>query len=227
MLSKDGKYLLISWFCLFSHYNQFTLLQVAELWGVGQVHRRLGDSPGQVLEHGSGPRPHKVYSRVHLEAPLHQHRLDRVCHLECRGPDLPGWGGWLCLCLLLLVGLFSINGCLYRWTRFLHSDATGLVDKKSVTSLQTRMLDCLQHYAATRYPREPRRYGRLLLRLPSLRMISARAAEMFLSLSLEGNVKMNALVLEMMDKVWRRWTDYFTNTGRVHLMMCSMCWGFF
>ena len=61
------------------------------------------------------------------------------------------------------------------------------------------MLDCLQQYSATRYPDEPRRYGRILLRLPALRTIGAKAAEMFLSLSLEGNIKMNDLVLEMMN----------------------------
>ncbi|ESN93788.1 hypothetical protein HELRODRAFT_103307 [Helobdella robusta] len=82
-----------------------------------------------------------------------------------------------------------------------YPDASGLADKRSVSSLQSRLLDCLQHYTNANYPSEPRRSCRLLLRLPSLRTISAHAAEMFLSLSLEGNVKMNDLVLEIINKI--------------------------
>ena len=43
------------------------------------------------------------------------------------------------------------------------------------------------------------RCARLLIRLSALRAVSAKVAEKFLSLSLEGDVKMNALVLEMMN----------------------------
>jgi len=60
------------------------------------------------------------------------------------------------------------------------------------------MLDCLEYYCATRYPDTPRRYGKILLRLPALRTVSARAADNFLNLSLHGQIKMNALVAEMM-----------------------------
>jgi len=89
--------------------------------------------------------------------------------------------------------LFSLVWC------FAAPDAAGIVDKQSVTILQNQMIDCLQHYSTCRYPDERRRPGLILLRLPTLRTISAKAAELFLSLSLEGNVKMNALVLEMMN----------------------------
>jgi hypothetical protein len=64
--------------------------------------------------------------------------------------------------------------------------------------LQSRIIDCLWRYCTSTYPDDPRRYGKILLRLPSLRTVSAKAAERFLSMSLDGSVKMNALVLEMM-----------------------------
>ena len=65
-------------------------------------------------------------------------------------------------------------------------------------SLQTKILDCFRKYVLRTYRSEPHRYARILLRLPALRSVSAVAAEKFLSMSLEGNIKMNALVLEMM-----------------------------
>ena len=64
--------------------------------------------------------------------------------------------------------------------------------------LQCKILDCLRKYSLMTYPSEPRRYGRMLLRLPALRTISTKAAERFLSMTLDGSVKMNALVLEIM-----------------------------
>jgi len=79
------------------------------------------------------------------------------------------------------------------------SDAAGVVDRQSVMSLQSRLLSCLEKYITSRYPHALRRCSRLLLQLSTLRAVSARVAEKFLSLSLEGDVKMNALVLEMMN----------------------------
>ncbi len=81
---------------------------------------------------------------------------------------------------------------------FLFADASGAQDKEAVLRLQCRVLDCLRKYSLMKYPAEPGRYGRMLLRLPALRSISAKAAERFLSMTLDGSVKMNALVLEIM-----------------------------
>jgi len=66
-------------------------------------------------------------------------------------------------------------------------------------SLQSRLLSCLEKYITSRYPSGLQRCSRLLIQLSTLRAVSARVAEKFLSLSLEGDVKMNALVLEMMN----------------------------
>jgi len=66
-------------------------------------------------------------------------------------------------------------------------------------TLQCHLLSNLEKYMTSRYPNAQQRCSRLLLRLSALRAVSARVAEKFLTLSLEGDVKMNALVLEMMN----------------------------
>ena len=78
------------------------------------------------------------------------------------------------------------------------SDASGIQDKQAVMTLQGTMLECLRKYTISTYPGQPCRYGKILLRLPALRSISACAAERFLSMSLDSTIKMNALVMEMM-----------------------------
>jgi hypothetical protein len=80
---------------------------------------------------------------------------------------------------------------------FLFPDAPGLADRQAVLSLQNSIIQLLQKYSTSRYSDSSRRYGRILLRLPSLRSISAKAAEKFLSFTLEGDLQMTSLVMEM------------------------------
>jgi len=79
------------------------------------------------------------------------------------------------------------------------TDAAGITDRQSVMTLQSRLAKSLEKYITSRCANAQQRCSRLLLRLPALRAVSAKVAEKFLSLSLEGDVKMNALVLEMMN----------------------------
>ncbi|KAK3107051.1 hypothetical protein FSP39_005953 [Pinctada imbricata] len=80
-----------------------------------------------------------------------------------------------------------------------YPDAAGLKEKHKVTLLQTKILNSLGKYQRYRFPENPKRYGQTLLRLPSLRTVSAKAAERFLSLTLDGTVQINDLVLEMIN----------------------------
>lgn len=80
-----------------------------------------------------------------------------------------------------------------------YPDAIGIVDKPKVTAIQTRFLDVLRRYIFSKYPHDSGRYGKLLLRLPTLRTLSAKAAERFLSLTLEGVLQINDLVQEMIN----------------------------
>jgi len=76
-------------------------------------------------------------------------------------------------------------------------DAGGLVDRSSVLTLHSTWLDLLQKYSVSRYPDDPRRSGRILLRLMSLRSVSAKAADKFLSCAVDVDVKMTDIVQEM------------------------------
>ncbi|CAC5359026.1 unnamed protein product [Mytilus coruscus] len=78
-----------------------------------------------------------------------------------------------------------------------YPDAAGLKDKPKILAMQGKILESLRRYTATQYPNDPRRYSKILLRLPSLRSVSAKAAERFLSLSLDGSLQLNSLVLDM------------------------------
>jgi len=86
------------------------------------------------------------------------------------------------------------------WSGFVwFTDAAGIVDRQNIMTLQNSFLSCLEKCITSRYPSPPQRCSHLLIRLTALRAISTKVAEKFLSLSLEGDVKMNALVLEMMN----------------------------
>ncbi|XP_052265099.1 retinoic acid receptor RXR-alpha-B-like isoform X1 [Dreissena polymorpha] len=79
-----------------------------------------------------------------------------------------------------------------------YPDAIGLSDKQKVIKIQTKFLDVLRRYVQSRYLLDKGRFGKLLLRLPTLRTLSAKAAERFLSLTIEGLLPLNELVQEMM-----------------------------
>ncbi|XP_025101473.1 retinoic acid receptor RXR-alpha-B-like [Pomacea canaliculata] len=89
--------------------------------------------------------------------------------------------------------------CILNAIILTYPDAAGIQDKMQVMSLQVRVLDSLRRYMAYRFPGDNRRFGKVLLRLPALRTVSAKAAERFLSLTLDGSVQLNELVLEMIN----------------------------
>lgn len=115
-----------------------------------------------------------------------------------------GWGKDLVSCTMEFItkvreiNLDHTEFCILNAVVLTYPDANGIKDKDTIITLQSRILNCLRQYTCHAYSSEPRRYGKILLRLPSLRTVSAIAAERFLSMSLDGNIKMNALVLEMM-----------------------------
>ena len=77
------------------------------------------------------------------------------------------------------------------------ADAKGLQDRATVLSVQTRYLDSLRKYTISRYPHERRRYGRLLLKLPVLRILATKAYGNYVngSLDADGSVsKLNILI---------------------------------
>lgn len=63
-------------------------------------------------------------------------------------------------------------------------DACGLSDIAHIESLQEKSQCALEEYCRTQYPNQPTRFGKLLLRLPSLRTVSSQVSFLSLSTSL-------------------------------------------
>ena len=78
------------------------------------------------------------------------------------------------------------------------ADAIGVKDKAAIAKFQSNILNVLRKYENVFHMDEPKRYGKILLRLPALRTVSAKAAERFLALTLDGSLKLSELVVEMM-----------------------------
>lgn len=75
------------------------------------------------------------------------------------------------------------------------ADAKGLQDRSSVLTNQTRYLDSFRKYIISRYPHERRRYGRLLLKLPILRILAAKAYDNYVNGALDADGTANKLNL--------------------------------
>lgn len=56
------------------------------------------------------------------------------------------------------------------------TDACGLSDVNHIESLQEKSQCALEEYCRTQYPNQPTRFGKLLLRLPSLRTVSSQVS---------------------------------------------------
>jgi hypothetical protein len=77
------------------------------------------------------------------------------------------------------------------------ADAKGLQDRLNVQALQNRYLDSFRKYTISRYPHERRRYGRLLLKLPILRILATKAYGNYVNGSLDADgtaSKLNLLI---------------------------------
>ncbi|GAB1602029.1 retinoic acid receptor RXR-alpha-B [Argonauta hians] len=114
-----------------------------------------------------------------------------------------GWGNELItasvdfsLCLNN-INLDHSEFCILNALVLTYPDASGVQDKQKVAAMQTTILDTLRRYVCSKYCNDVQRYGKMLLRLPALRTLSAKAAERFLSLTLEGSFHINELVSQM------------------------------
>uniref|UniRef100_A0A8C4N313 NR LBD domain-containing protein n=1 Tax=Eptatretus burgeri TaxID=7764 RepID=A0A8C4N313_EPTBU len=67
------------------------------------------------------------------------------------------------------------------------SDACGLSDTAHVEGLQEKSQCALEEYVRAQYPGQPSRFGRLLLRLPSLRSVSSSVIEQLFFVRLVGS----------------------------------------
>ena len=77
------------------------------------------------------------------------------------------------------------------------ADAPGLSNSQAIEQLQEKSQCALEEYCRTQYPNQPTRFGRLLLRLPSLRTVSSQVIEQVFFLRLVGKTPIETLIRDM------------------------------
>ena len=79
-----------------------------------------------------------------------------------------------------------------------YPDACGLTDSSVIEQLQEKSQCALEEYCRTQYPNQPTRFGKLLLRLPSLRTVSASVIEQLFFVRLVGKTPIETLIRDML-----------------------------
>ncbi|EDS39913.1 conserved hypothetical protein [Culex quinquefasciatus] len=77
-------------------------------------------------------------------------------------------------------------------------DACGLSDVAHIESLQEKSQCALEEYCRSQYPNQPTRFGKLLLRLPSLRTVSSQVIEQLFFVRLVGKTPIETLIRDML-----------------------------
>ena len=77
-------------------------------------------------------------------------------------------------------------------------DACGLTQSGTIEQLQEKSQCALEEYCRTQYPNQPTRFGKLLLRLPSLRTVSASVIEQLFFVRLVGKTPIETLIRDML-----------------------------
>eukprot|EP00096_Caligus_rogercresseyi_P015139 TRINITY_DN757_c1_g1_i3.p1 TRINITY_DN757_c1_g1~~TRINITY_DN757_c1_g1_i3.p1 ORF type:complete len:119 (-),score=41.49 TRINITY_DN757_c1_g1_i3:1054-1410(-) len=79
----------------------------------------------------------------------------------------------------------------------LFSDACGLSESCMIEQLQEKSQCALEEYTRNHYPNQPSRFGKLLLRLPSLRTVSSGVIEQLFFVRLVGKTPIETLIRDM------------------------------
>ena len=77
-------------------------------------------------------------------------------------------------------------------------DACGLSEIQTIEQLQEKSQCALEEYCRNQYPNQPTRFGKLLLRLPSLRTVSPSVIEQLFFVRLVGKTPIETLIRDML-----------------------------
>ena len=80
----------------------------------------------------------------------------------------------------------------------LSSDGCTITDANHIDSIQEKSQCALEEYCRSQYPNQPTRFGKLLLRLPSLRTVSASVIEQLFFVRLVGKTPIETLIRDML-----------------------------
>ncbi|NXK15073.1 N2F1A protein, partial [Herpetotheres cachinnans] len=114
---------------------------------------------------------------------LFQEQVEKLKALHVDAAE--GWGipGWA-------VGRASVSP--------LPADAVGLSDPGQVAGLQEKSQCALEEHVRRQHPSQPSRFGRLLLRLPALRSVSAPGIQQLFFSRLVGKTPIETLIRDML-----------------------------
>jgi len=87
---------------------------------------------------------------------------------------------------------------LYLTPLYSYADACGLSDVPHIEGLQEKSQCALEEYVRSQYPNQPTRFGKLLLRLPALRMVSSSVIEQIFFVRLVGKTPIETLIRDML-----------------------------
>ncbi|KAJ6653865.1 hypothetical protein lerEdw1_008613 [Lerista edwardsae] len=89
-------------------------------------------------------------------------------------------------------------GCLRAIVLF-NPDAKGLTSPAEVESLREKVYAALEAYTKQKYPEQPGRFAKLLLRLPALRSIGLKCLEHLFFFKLIGDTPIDTFLMEMLE----------------------------
>ena len=105
---------------------------------------------------------------------------------------LPVYTGQYLIHNIIIFGLTMV--CIFS----VLPDACGLSDTVHIEGLQEKAQCALEEYVRSQYPNQPTRFGKLLLRLPSLRSVSAQVIEQLFFVRLVGKTPIETLIRDML-----------------------------
>lgn len=105
---------------------------------------------------------------------------------------------FISLCQQHVMLMLNDNLGLFSVLCFVYSDACGLSDAAHIESLQEKSQCALEEYVRSQYPNQPSRFGKLLLRLPSLRTVSSSVIEQLFFVRLVGKTPIETLIRDML-----------------------------
>lgn len=78
------------------------------------------------------------------------------------------------------------------------SDAPGLSDAAHIDNLQEKSVLALEEYIKSQYPSHMNRFGKILLRLPALKLVSSNVIKEIFFVRLVGKTPIESLIRDML-----------------------------